>query len=110
MELTLTARSVEMDAEDRRDLETRLRQTLARSSTRMRCVRVCLEDVNGPKGGLDQRCRIEALVTGLGPVDATGRGTSPMAAARQAARILVHRIRRLFGRERAHRAYIGVLP
>jgi hypothetical protein len=64
-------------------------------------VSVYLEDVNGPKGGLDQQCRIKAVVRGLGSVDATGRGRSTMIAARQAASTLVGRIRRLRSRKRS---------
>jgi putative sigma-54 modulation protein len=31
-------------------------------------ITVRLEDVNGPKGGLDKRCRVELLIAGAGPI------------------------------------------
>lgn len=110
MKLTLISRRVDLDGEDRRDIETRVRHMLDGSSSRLRFVRLRMEDVNGPRGGEDQRCRIEAEVKGFGIVGATGRGRSVLSAARGAARTLLSRIRRIVARERSHRVHVEVLP
>ena len=40
-------------------LERRLRFAIGRFEDRVTAVRVWLEDVNGPRGGIDKRCAIE---------------------------------------------------
>ncbi len=41
---------------------------LGRGIRRLRRVQVTLSDVNGPRGGIDKRCKIEARLDGLAPV------------------------------------------
>ena len=45
-------------------LERRLRFALGRFAPRVRRVRALLEDVNGPRGGVDKRCAIEIQAPG----------------------------------------------
>ncbi|HEY7372516.1 MAG TPA: HPF/RaiA family ribosome-associated protein [Polyangia bacterium] len=41
---------------------------VARHARFISLVTVRLEDVNGPKGGLDKRCRVELLIAGAAPI------------------------------------------
>ena len=41
---------------------------LAPAASRVRRIKVHFSDVNGPRGGVDQRCRIQATMEGLGEV------------------------------------------
>jgi ribosome-associated translation inhibitor RaiA len=45
-------------------VEERLRARLDRHAARVERVRVSLSDVNGPRGGIDQRCALHAEVRG----------------------------------------------
>ena len=47
---------------------SRLRQALGRLHGLVARMKVRLDDVNGPAGGVDKRCNVEILVQGSGPV------------------------------------------
>lgn len=46
----------------------RLRRALRRLHGLVARIKVRLDDINGPAGGVDKRCRVEVLVRGSGPV------------------------------------------
>jgi putative sigma-54 modulation protein len=48
-----------------------LAAVLSQSARRIRGIKVWLEDVNGPRGGVDIRCRIELSLSPRGRVTAT---------------------------------------
>jgi len=48
----------------RKYAERRLRFALARAGDRIRVVQVRFSDVNGPRGGIDKRCRIQVSLNG----------------------------------------------
>lgn len=58
MELDVRGRHLQVSAALRSHLARRLAFALGRVSHRIGSVRVRLEDVNGPKGGIDKRCRV----------------------------------------------------
>ncbi len=64
--------------------------------------RVCLTDVNGPRGGVDKRCQVELRAAGTGPVVVTSVArhwrSALDAALSRAARSLL----RVWQRERRH--------
>ena len=97
---TIAARGYEMDAETRDHLEDRFRKAVGDWSKRIRRASVYLQDVNGPKGGRDRRCSIEARLLGRGVVVAIGTGTNFDTSLRLAARRLVRRLREIFRRTR----------
>ena len=62
MRLMMHARKVTLSHSLRDHIERRLRFALGRLGNRIDRVTVRLEDLNGPRGGVDKRCRIEASV------------------------------------------------
>ncbi len=58
MRLEIRARHVRSDARLREVCERRLHHALGRFEDQVRRVQLWLEDVNGPRGGRDLRCRV----------------------------------------------------
>src|SRR4051812_10993910 len=60
-------------------IERRLRFTLGRFPARIDRLTVRLSDVNGPRGGIDKRCRIALVLIPRGVVMVEGWGDGPFA-------------------------------
>jgi len=58
MALSIVDRNNTLSNESRELLERRLRFALSRFGSRIRRVTAVIEDVNGPRGGIDKVCRI----------------------------------------------------
>lgn len=99
MRLSITTRRVTIQGSERTDLEERLRLLMGSWTCRIRQARVYIEDVNGPKGGLDKRCVITALLIPSGKVVVQARGIDIENVVRGAARRLLRRVKREFGRK-----------
>lgn len=54
-----------LDTEDREYLRLKLGHKLGKFASRIERTSVRVEDVNGPRGGVDKRCRIKVVLTGL---------------------------------------------
>ena len=54
-----------LDADDRAYIRRRLGEKLGKHAESIERVTVRLEDVNGPRGGVDQACRIKVVLSGL---------------------------------------------
>lgn len=67
-------------------LTERLRRTFARFSNRIARIDVTVTDENGPRGGVDQQCRVCVLLPGIGEIAATAKDENLWAAAAQATR------------------------
>jgi ribosome-associated translation inhibitor RaiA len=67
MQVEIESRNVKLDPEVRGWIERRLHHALGRFGARLSLVRVGLEDVNGPRGGPDVRCRLRARLARAGP-------------------------------------------
>ncbi len=65
MEFKVSVKTSQVDDHIRERVERRLYFTLGRFQRRIERVHVRLEDTNGPKGGVDQRCRIVVRLHGL---------------------------------------------
>ncbi len=94
MNITLNAISFSLDSETRARLEKRIDSILSRFSDRVRSVQVRLEDENGPKGGVDHRCQIEAHLTYGPTMIVEARDVDAPTALDRAARRLLRKIRR----------------
>ncbi len=114
MQLKIVARNIDLSPSLRALVERRLRFALGRFGTRLRRVVVCLRDLNGPRGGLGDQCRIEARLhpKGLVHAEVTERGIEKAVSA--AADLIARRVRRgldrrLEGRGNYHR-HMAPLP
>jgi hypothetical protein len=66
-------RGVEIDSQGLTHIERRLAFALGRFGPRVLQVTVFLADENGPKGGLDKRCRLVARLARLGVITVEDR-------------------------------------
>jgi ribosome-associated translation inhibitor RaiA len=83
-----------LTAEDRDDLRRKLTAGLARFAPRVERASVRIEDVNGPRGGVDKRCRIKVVLSGLPSVTAEEQQPTVRAAMDRAITRVVAAVRR----------------
>ncbi len=81
--------------------ERRIRFAVGQFGAQVRKVRGVLSDENGPKGGVDKRCQLEARCGDLGVILAEVRDTDVYAAISRAAERLGRRVRTAVERKRA---------
>lgn len=84
-------------------IERRLAFALGRFASRVVKVVVRLHDLNGPRGGIDQQCRIDANVAPAARKIAEGKGATIEAAICQAVDRIACVIRKDLARRRARR-------
>jgi hypothetical protein len=101
---TVDARGVELKNSHRRAIRRILQSALGRFSRRVRMIRVWLEDVNGPRGGLHIRCRIEVHFRPRGTITvsdlAADEYTATARAASRARELVDRRVKRIRFRQR----------
>ena len=85
-------------------IERRLRFALGRFAERIDRLSVRLSDVNGPRGGIDKRCRIAVALVPRGVVMVEGSGDDPFALVTEAAKRAGRAVRRALERRRRGRA------
>jgi putative sigma-54 modulation protein len=100
MRLLIHARGTEVTDKLRHYVERRLRQATGRFEKQIGTVTVHLEDVNGPRGGVDKLCLITAELPWAGHVVIEERGEGFMGTAFWAAKRLRDTIKRRFQRRR----------
>lgn len=83
---------------DSEDVTAEVETGLARYRDRLIRVAVRLSDVNGPKGGLDCRCVLEARAAGRHPVAVTNDAASPDEAVSGAVEKMDHLLTSTFDR------------
>lgn len=92
-------------------IEHGLRAELNRAERAIELVRVYVEDVNGPRGGIDEACRIVVQLPPRGRVAVAGRGSHLLAAVSQtatrAALAVRQHIQRRKTRRRRHRTQLA---
>lgn len=85
-----------------------MRRALRRMHDAVAQVHVLLEDINGPDGGIDKRCRVEVAVPGEAPLAVTATARSWQTSIDAAATVL--RQRMLSRRSRASRGNATTSP
>ncbi|QDV09192.1 Sigma 54 modulation protein / S30EA ribosomal protein [Planctomycetes bacterium Poly30] len=107
MNLEIHTRGVEMNESLAQLIERRMLSALGRFGSRVRHVRVQLTDLNGPRGGIDTRCKIEASLDMPGSIVIHETHETPFAAVAHASetvsRAVRRRIKRLGSKRRARR-------
>lgn len=91
---------VELEPEDRTYIRRKLGMKLGRFARSIERVSVRIEDVNGPRGGIDQVCRIKVVLKGLPSVVFEGRDASVNAAVDRALAGTERSVRRSLQRRR----------
>ena len=98
MKIVIRIHQVDLTFELRDHVRRRLEFALGRLGPAVRAVRVTLADVNGPRGGVDKRCRI--VLSGSHRTIAEAVDADPYAAVDRACERLAHALRRLVERGR----------
>jgi putative sigma-54 modulation protein len=103
MTLDISTRHVPLDAPTRELIERRLAYALGRFAARVRSVTARFEDLNGPRGGVDIQCRMEAVLVPRGQVLVEVTDVTAEAAASRASQRLARRIRTVLEARRGRR-------
>ncbi|MEP7226629.1 MAG: CBS domain-containing protein [Gemmatimonadales bacterium] len=91
---------VELGPDDRTYIRGKLGTKLGKFATSIERVSVRVEDVNGPRGGVDHLCRIKVVLNGLPSVVVAERGASLKAAVDGAVAGMERTVRRTLRRRR----------
>ena len=102
MKIDIRARDIDLSASLREHIERRLFFALGRFGTRITVVTVTLEDLNGPRGGVDKQCRMVAAVTSVGHLRVEVRDTDTITAVDCAADRLGRTVAREIDRYYSH--------
>ena len=103
MQVQIVARNLELTGANRQIVERRLGFALARFRDRVQRVKVLLQDLNGPKGGMDQHCRIEVRLVPSGRIEAEATDAHAVLAVSRAIDRIGRRVRDALDRRRTRR-------
>jgi ribosome-associated translation inhibitor RaiA len=100
MDIDVRGRNLSLSVPQRDLAGKRVSSALDRFERRLRRVAIVIEDVNGPKGGADKRCRIRATGERGFAVQAQGTDISVLAAVDRAADAIARNVSKAVGRQR----------
>jgi len=89
-----------LDDDQRRYIARKLGMKLGKFESSIERISVRLTDVNGPHGGVDQRCRVKVVLIGLPSIVVECRDAVADAAIDMALRAAAESVRRVVGRRR----------
>lgn len=89
-----------LDADQRAYVGRKLGMKLGKFASSIERISVRVTDVNGPRGGVDQRCRIKVVLSGLPSIVVERRHANTEAAIDTALRATEESVRRVVGRRR----------
>lgn len=98
--VTVRGHHVSIEAHHREYMRERLGHKLGKYAPSIEHVHVRLEDLNGPKGGVDHECRIQVMLSGLGQIVVKDRHMDVIAAFDLAAEHMETALRNHFGKVR----------
>ncbi len=110
MLVDIRARQGRINRNLQEQLERRLHFALARFGGRIRRISAFLEDVNGPRGGEDQHCRIEVSLVPSGTIMAEATDDEIVSAVGRAAERVARRVRDALDRKRTMRTRTDSKP
>lgn len=100
MKITIQRGNAAVPPADEETIRERLHSALGRLSHRIRTLRVSFDDVNGPRGGIDTRCTLEAVLDHRSPIVVEAMDGYVVVAGTRAARRLARRVGDKFERTR----------
>lgn len=103
MDLQIRARKIELTTALRGLIERRLGFALGRFGHRVQEVTIRLDDLNGPRGGMDKRCWIRATVVPSGDLTVETRDDEMESAISRAADRIARRVKKALDRRREAR-------
>ena len=89
-----------LDDDQRAYVGRKLGMKLGKFASSIERISVRVTDVNGPRGGVDQRCRVKVVLSGLPSVVVERRHANMEAAIETALRATEESVRRVVGRRR----------
>lgn len=98
MNVIVRSRDVAVPEPLAKDIERRLRFVLGRFGRKIAHVSIRFADVNGPRGGVDKLCRVEARIWGRLPLAAEALSADLRAAANRAVDRIGRAVERAVGR------------
>jgi len=104
MDIQITGRNVSLDTELRAMVARRLEYAIGRFARRISHVQVRLADLNGPRGGVDQSCRITVQIRPRGELIIEECSADLESAVGLAANRAGHAVRREIDRRRTARS------
>lgn len=107
MDLNMRFVNIKSHAALRPAVERRLRFALGRFDNRIERADVLLSDVNGPRGGADQQCRMTLKLRGGEPLVIEVTDVDPLAAVSRVAERAARRVRERVNRRRQLRRQLG---
>jgi putative sigma-54 modulation protein len=103
MELSIRTHGLDISEPLRAYTERRLRFSLDGFATQLEGVEVRLDDINGPRGGVDKRCAIKVILRRVGVVFARAAGDNVYSTVDSAAARIRSAVSRTLSRRRARR-------
>lgn len=100
MAISVRGSGMHVSRKIRRLVDRRVAFELSRFGPRVRAVSVSLEDLNGPRGGMDKRCSMQADLNPGGTVRVEKRDSELRAAIGRTAARLAHAVARALERSR----------
>lgn len=107
MQMQLRVVGVEVSSSFRSEVLARVERQLQRFMHEIESVVIRIEDLNGPKGGVDKRCRVTLRGKGFTSLTLEDRSQSARAALDLALDRLVYTLRRTIDRQRGQRVVVG---
>ncbi|MBM4258519.1 MAG: HPF/RaiA family ribosome-associated protein [Deltaproteobacteria bacterium] len=102
MKIHIRSRALENSKSLHEHIERRVHFALGRFSARIGTVTVMIEDLNGPRGGVDKQCRMTAALTYAGHLRVEVRDTNVSVAADRAADRLGRAVANEIGRSHSY--------
>jgi len=94
MKLELRVKGIRLTQKLREHVEERVSSAMGRFSEHVRSVHVYLKDINGPKGGEDIECQIQAVLAHHGALVIRETKDDPFAAVARASQRASHNLAR----------------
>lgn len=101
MKIEIRARNIQQPQDYQHYIERKIASALSRFRGKISEVTVWLEDINGPKGGIDKRCQVRLVGPNAGPIIAESQDLNLKGALSRAVFIASHALARALRRSQS---------